>query len=465
VSKTHLDRSRKAKCSETVIALAFSLTARRKMAQNAAACPTARGRLATTSIAQLLVLALERRASGSFVFETPDSEKSALVVASGSVTKVRTARVVEPLGRLLTDGKLIDAPTLERGLRLAHERQDRLGDVLVELDAVARNVIDRTLREQLGRRLSWLGQLPEASAYGFYANVDFLEDRPACGVDPLLSIWCTIRDGRGTQPRQEAALAALGTRSLSLSPHAALERFELSELERAWVERLRARPLTSHELLAHAELDYPRARRLLYALLLTRQLEVGSPLSSAPRASSVPPASATPHVGSGYPNERVEHALERASRLVRERARAEGAIEGARAVEAAREALAHKHFAEAERLARKACEADPGNPEYIALRAWLRMQCGDLAAPASAAEVVAALDRAAMKAPGSVSVRFYRAQVLKRLGRDDEAYKDFRFVARRDPSELDAVREVRLYEIRERNKQKQSGVFAKLFTK
>src|SRR3954447_16807134 len=123
------------------------------MTQNAAACPTARGRLSTTPIEQLLVLALERGLSGSFVFETPDSDRSALVVASGRVTKVRTAEVVEPLGRLLTDSKLIDSSTLERGLRLAHERHNRLGDVLVQLDVIERSAIDRTLREQLARRL------------------------------------------------------------------------------------------------------------------------------------------------------------------------------------------------------------------------------------------------------------------------------------------------------------------------
>jgi tetratricopeptide (TPR) repeat protein len=161
--------------------------------------------------------------------------------------------------------------------------------------------------------------------------------------------------------------------------------------------------------------------------------------------------------------ERVEHALERASRLVRERARAEGAAEASRAVEAAEEHITKKQFADAERLMRAACNADPSNPEYLALHAWLRVQIGEHAVPAFAAQIVSALDRAVMKAPTSVPVRFRRAQVLKRLGRDDEAYKDFRFVARRAPDHLDAVREVRLHMIRTRNKQKQSGVFSKLF--
>jgi tetratricopeptide (TPR) repeat protein len=482
--------------------------------------PIAQGHLSTTSLAELLVLALERRLSGSFVFQSPVSDKSALVVASGRVTKVRTAEPVEPLGRLLTESGVIDAPTLEHALRLAHQRNDRLGDALIQLDALDRGVLERTLREQLGRRLSWLGQLPEASAYGFYANVDFLEDRPECGTDPLALIWRCIREGRGPHPRQEAVLSALGARPLRLASRAMLDRFELPPRERACFESLRTRPLALEALVELTGLEYVRARRSVYALLMTRQLEpqplastlppplcrssppasdalppsfaapmeaqppsrapsslpppcsVPLPPSSMPpaRASSMPPApvAATPVPSvrsSSMPpsSERIEHALERASRLVRERTRAEGAADATRAIESARESISRKQFSQAEALVRKACSLDPNNAEYLALHAWVRMQNGELGVPALAAQIVAALDRAVMKAPTSVTVRFQRAQVLKRLGRDDEAYKDFRFVARRNPELIDAVREVRLHLMRTRNKQKQSGVFSKLF--
>jgi tetratricopeptide (TPR) repeat protein len=463
-----------------------------------ARAPIARGHLSTTSLAELLVLALERRLNGSFVFETPVSDKSALVVAGGRVTKVRTAEPVEPLGLLLTESGLIDQATLQQGLRLAQERNDRLGDALIQLDALDRAVLERTLREQLGRRLSWLGQLPEASAYGFYANVDFLEDRPACGTDPLTLIWRCIREGRGPHPRQEAVLSALGARPLRLASRAMLDRFDLSPRERACFESLRTRPLTLEALVELTGLEYVRARRSVYALLMTRQLEPlalastmppplrpSSPPASDARGSSRPgaaeatppsrtaPPSVAPPAEAGPPSrapsspapasERVEHALERASRLVRERTRAEGAAEAARAVESARESIERKQFGEAEALVRKACGLDPSNAEYLALHAWLRMQNGELGVPALAAQIVAALDRAVMKAPTSIAVRFQRAQVLKRLGRDEDAYKDFRFVARRNPDLIDAVREVRLHLMRTRNKQKQSGVFSKLF--
>lgn len=477
--------------------------------------PVARGRLSATSLAELLFLALERRSTGSFVFETPANDKSALVVAGGRVTKVRTAEPVAPLGQLLIDGGVIDSSTLEQALRLARERSDRLGQALLQLSALERRVLERSLREQLGRRLGWLGQqLPEQSAYAFYAGVDFLNDRPACEVDPLELIWRYVRDGQGAHPRQEAALSGLGARPLRLTARAVLERFELTPSERACFERLRTEPLALEALVERTGLEAALARRSIYALLLTRQLEPlalastpptgrssrapadapgpradaswrpSAPASPAPAAapatgfSSLPPATTIlPPAGASRserpvrsssvppPPDHIENALARASRLVRERTRAEGAARAARAVAAARESIARKHYAEAEAHLREACRVDPGNPEHLALHAWVRAQNGELATPAFAAQIVAALDRAAMKAPESVTVRFQRAQVLKRLGRDDDAYKDFRFVARRDPSNIDALREVRLYVMRNRNKERQSGIFSKLFSR
>lgn len=434
-----------------------------------ASSPMARGRLSSISVAELLVLSLDRRLNGSFVFEAKVSGRSALVVASGHVTKLRTAEPIHPLGRLLTESGVIDHATLEQGLRLAHAHKDLLGDALIQLDAVDRRVLDTTLREQLERRLSWLGQLPEDSAYGFYANVDLLEDRPVCGADPLGVIWRCIRDGQGRHPRQEAVLSALGTRPLRLAPGAALERFELPASVHACFQHLRARPLELDALIARTGLEPAQARRSIYALLMTRQLEplstAGAPLTSPPPDSSAERTPTPARRGSSPPPtpDRVEHALQRASRVVRERTRAEGAAEALRAVDAASQSIARKKYAEAEALVHQACSADPGNAEYMALHAWLRMQNGELAVPALAAQIATTLDRAVMKAPSSVPVRLYRAQVLKRLGRDEDAYKDFRFVARRNPEHLDAVREVRLHLIRARNKQKRSGVFARLF--
>jgi hypothetical protein len=495
------------------------------MAKAAGTSPLVRGRLTTTSVAELLVFALERRLSGSFVFETPLSDKSALVVAGGGVTKVRTAQTVEPLGRVLTRSGVIDDAVLELGLRLAREQKDRLGETLVRLNEVRPEALGAALRDQLGRRLCWLERLPRESAYGFYADVDFLEDSPSCGADPLALIWRCLQEGQTPHPREQELLSALGTRPLVLRQHDALDHLALSEGERAWLGRARKGPQSLGALLAGGGLDPARARRLIHALLVLHLIEVApghpssaspTPGSSAPaRASAgsllppagsllppagsllppagsllppasslLPPPSSRPPSGAPPcapprntapvprgsstrpPGDRVEHALERASRLVRERTRAEGAEAAARALGAARELIERKRYDAAEQQARKARDADPNDAEVLALHAWLRMQTGELSTPAFAAQIMAALDRAVMKAPESVSVRSYRAQVLKRLGRDEEAFRDFRFVARHAPDQLDAVREVRLHLMRARNKDdktKQSGVFSKLF--
>ena len=177
-------------------------------------------------------------------------------------------------------------------------------------------------------------------------------------------------------------------------------------------------------LVSRCAMAEARAHRLVYTLQLTHQLVVRAHQPS--RAQNAP-------------------------------AEAEAAFH------AARSCVSRKRFGEAESFARAARDAEPSNPEYLALHAWLRMHAGALSTPAEAAQIIGALDRAVMKARESVTIRLYRAHVLRRLGRAEEAFKDFRFVARREPNNLDAVREVRLHLMRARNDKKASGVFAKLF--
>ena len=466
------------------------------MAQDLPLSPTASGRLSTASLPELLVMSLERRLGGSFVFTAPAQRESTLVVASGRVVKVRPPEPVERLGRMLKDAGAVQPSALERALELGQRGEGRLGEILLRLDAVDPATLERISNEQLGRRLARVARLPEETAFAFFQDIDLLDDEPGCGADPLSLIWRCLREGGGVEQRQRALLADLADRPLSLRPRSAIERLDLSAAERQWLEVLRAGPLPLQALLrAAVELDEGAARRLAYGLIVTRQLVVASSLDSlrpAPRASGVspcetasmsplssPPVSlATTSSAPSLPARRspadrrrteapesVEHALERASRLVRERTRAEGAAEAARAIEAAQTCIAKKQFGEAAQLVRKACDGDPGNAEYMALHAWLRMQNGELAQPHLAAQIMSALDQAAIKAPASVTIRFYRAQALKRLGRDEEAYRDFRFVARRAPEHIDAVREVRLHMMRTRNEQKRSGVFSKLFVR
>jgi hypothetical protein len=45
-------------------------------------------------------------------------------------------------------------------------------------------------------------------------------------------------------------------------------------------------------------------------------------------------------------------------------------------------------------------------------------------------------------------VRWFRGQVLKRLGKERQALEDFRFIVENDPRHVDAQREIRLFEMK-----------------
>jgi hypothetical protein len=50
--------------------------------------------------------------------------------------------------------------------------------------------------------------------------------------------------------------------------------------------------------------------------------------------------------------------------------------------------------------------------------------------------------------PENDKIRFYRAQILSRLGRKQEALVDYKFVVTKNPRNIDAQRELRLSEMR-----------------
>jgi tetratricopeptide (TPR) repeat protein len=63
---------------------------------------------------------------------------------------------------------------------------------------------------------------------------------------------------------------------------------------------------------------------------------------------------------------------------------------------------------------------------------------------------------------------YYRGVLLKRSGRGERAIRDFRLASELNPKNLDAVREVRLYEMRkrggpEKKEGQPDGLFGKFF--
>jgi len=132
------------------------------------------------------------------------------------------------------------------------------------------------------------------------------------------------------------------------------------------------------------------------------------------------------------------------------------------AFEAARVELKRGATKEAMALVERAILAEPAHPQYRALHAWLRVERGELKPGPVGNEILATLTWAVREQRTDLEIRLYRGRVLLRLGRRDEAIRDFSVVASMDERNLEAIREVRLHRAREENAAASSGEFSEL---
>jgi len=269
--------------------------------------PTATGNLEATPLSQLLVYALDKGLTGSFVFQTPERHKSALYVLNGAPANAKTGQTVIHLGRLLLEQGKIDEDTYNKTLaRVAKERQLH-GKLLLESEAIDQATLDAALGEQLLRQVVWMFSLGPKTGYAFYANQNFL-DRWGGGpvqIEPLAVIWRGIRRYENVQ-RVDATLGRMGNRVIKLHVAAQLARFQLGPAERPVVDVIRAKPQPLTELLQTGVADMVEMKRLVYALMITRHIDIGVPplgvgaaAASAPaaapaRAAAPPPPAAAP---------------------------------------------------------------------------------------------------------------------------------------------------------------------------
>lgn len=112
-------------------------------------------------------------------------------------------------------------------------------------------------------------------------------------------------------------------------------------------------------------------------------------------------------------------------------------------------ALAEGEWAVAERESRRLAESDPNDGDALALLAWSAARGGD--APDDALRMaLVSLDRAVHIDRTCERALYLRGCLAKRLGKIDAAFRDFVRVVHLNPNNVDAVREVRLIEMRQR---------------
>jgi cytochrome c-type biogenesis protein CcmH/NrfG len=102
-------------------------------------------------------------------------------------------------------------------------------------------------------------------------------------------------------------------------------------------------------------------------------------------------------------------------------------------------------FAEAEKEAKKAYDGDPEQAEYMALYAdILSMKAGRK----NFDDVIHMVNEAKRLQEDNVKVHLYRARVLRRAGEESQALREYQWVVDREPNNVEAAREVRLYKMR-----------------
>lgn len=512
--------------------------------------PTASGTLAATPLGHLLIHALDRRLTGTLVFEEPDHRKHAVYLKDGAPAAARTAEPVALLGALAVEHGIVPPDRIEAALETANQASKRLGEVLCGLQVVDEAAVDALLREQVERRLQHIRGLAPETAYGYYDGTNFLERAggPEEACAPLPLIWHVMRmtpdHGRAAE-----TLARLQGATLRFHIDAPLARFDFAPGERAVVDVVRAKPQTLAELSRRDLLEPSLFERLVYTLLLMRQFDLGtgaqpvggerrslSPsigvsLAPAPRptspslseidlppsAPSVPPPPAPPaddpfrreaeeraRAGDqsyyevlGVPTDAPANVIAAAyfqlakrwhpDRLAAEHEdlrdvamkifarigeanqtlsdperrkqydelvkQGEGAAEEQEQVQRllrattnfqkAQVLLRRNNLPGAEEAARAALADAPEEADHIALVAWLEAT----KAGADLDALLRELNRAAKLEEANLRVRWYRGQVLKRMGRERQAIEDFRLIVERDPRHVDAQREIRLFEM------------------
>jgi tetratricopeptide (TPR) repeat protein len=110
--------------------------------------------------------------------------------------------------------------------------------------------------------------------------------------------------------------------------------------------------------------------------------------------------------------------------------------------------LKRQDYVQAEQLCRKALRGDPTQPDYHAMNAWLLSLKPEYQSPEKVIECIEGLDTAINISDRCERAFFWRGMLNKRLGKHLMAQRDFKRAVEINPRNIDAAREVRLYQMR-----------------
>ena len=470
------------------------------------------GTLEKTPFPHVLLQLLTRESTGTLVMRDGENEE-VVTFTAGVPSRVRPSKGVPSLPMVLAATEVMSAREIESATERAKEANEPLSTLLLRENRIDEPLLDAMLRAQVLARLRAISAMPPSTTFEFKDGADLAGDGdapprpPPC--DPLEALLAATR-AYPDRARLAEGLARLGSKPITLHPNAAIDRFALTDAERRVIAKIKSGPTTCAELLDSNVAPAELIEALLYALLYTRNLDLGVrdawPVN-VPREGAPPPrdveaerrralvelAAFPPRthyealgVARDATHEQLKEANETAAkrldpttlsaplvklrtvatRLSTQLARAYRTLldparrtaydasvdrgerearpsEVKRVLSAAEdyrraEALAKEgDVAGAERLAARAVDGDPTQSEYLGLLGWLRGMGNDVS---KLDEALTMLDTAVTNAPANDRVLTQRAAVMRKLGKETEALRDYRAALEANPANIDAAR-------------------------
>ncbi len=435
---------------------------------NADSEPAARSTLGATPLLHVLISLLTRKASGSLVVDSTEGQRVVLVLLGGTPQKLSATEPIGRLSELLVNLGCIDASTAQETFAAAQDLKALHGQVLLSKKLVDDDTLEIALRTQVALKLSWAAALSSQSTVDFYENVDFLDSLPHGPRfnSPMEVVWALARNHVDLKS-VAAVLRQLVSRPLRLHPLSQPEWFGFDSSEWAVVEHLMVGAPDMQSLIQQVNVPVRIIQIMLYVLTITRQLDLGQrkpPIGywsnhSGERPSvKIPSSMSVPEGKPNEPNRRqssVQFKPVTVPPLPHEKQRAERALQALHSLKRAEFFLDHQRLDDAETEAKLALDSDPSQPECRALYAWI--QVCKLGVSADLPKMLAVLSDALEKNPVNETIRFRRAQLLSRLGQSEEAQREYQLIVELNPSHVDAMREIRLWELRHRNKRSSSS--------
>lgn len=248
--------------------------------------PTAEGDFVRTPFPHLLVYMWDRRLSGALSLNEPDGTEHVVRFERGAPVHVTAADGYARFGELLVDAGIVSQRVIDKALAT----KGLLGDVLILTGHADGESLERMASWQLERRLLRLFGLPPATTFRYFEG-------PTDGACPgsRTNLMRLIASGLRAYPRCGMPLTRMMERfselRLALHADAVTDRFSFTDEEHRVLERIASEPPMFVDLLSAEGLDAAVISRVVYVLLLTRQIDLG-PRQSPINAEDGPTATA-----------------------------------------------------------------------------------------------------------------------------------------------------------------------------